>query len=171
MEADPELPGTVEALPLDLFAWILVVVGAFLLARAIKASFQSWSARRPAPTHSDVDGDAVQNGLRALSDALVSMSADQKREALMLAHLARVVCGRRWGFDCTAMTDVEILQHLDARHPADYPESQGVLLPLLALSSEVLYANRIHDDETWMTEFATLQSWARASFDQESRAS
>lgn len=152
LAGDPELPGTVEAFPLDLVAWVCVLVGAWLLLQQVRRAIQSWSARRPVPQAPVVDVDALEASLHTLINAVENLSADQKAEAFLLGQLVRGVCSERWTRDCAAMTDAELLHHAAE-------EQQFKMRPLLQLSSEVLFADRLFEAQVWSTTVQDLRVW------------
>lgn len=159
VEGDPELPGTVQSFAPDLLAWSLLIVGVWLLLQQLVRSYRSWSARRPTPRNPAKDADALLDQLEHLTKALSNTSVDQKREAMLLAHLIRATCSERWGLDCAALTDSELLQEAEAPQKECDPQAFEILPTMLALSSNVLFAGRLFEDPAWADALNSLKDW------------
>jgi len=94
---DVELPSDVEALPVDYLAWLLLMVGVFVLLHL----YTRWVLQRnPAPLMPQAEplseASSLLEDLQALQDALPNLSQTQLQEALTLSSLLRRACGSSW---------------------------------------------------------------------------
>lgn len=171
-DAAPELPSQVEDLPIAYGYWFLFLAAAALLL------WWSWTWMRQAQhkrkTHLDeqrvVEAEAsassAQRAMVLLRSYLHELSADQRREAECLSHLLREQIGRNLKRDCHSATDAEILQEAYGRNKSVAPVASapadlapGILTPLLAFVSGVLFAGQRPTVAIWQAILKDVEAW------------
>ena len=176
-DAAPELPSQVEDLPIAYGYWFLFLAAAALLL------WWSWAWMRQAQhnrkTHLDeqrvVEAEAsassAQRAMVLLRNYLQELSVDQRREAECLSHLLREQIGRNLQRDCHSATDTEILREAHGRRKSKAPVASavgdlapadlapGILTPLLAFVSGVLFADQRPAVVIWQATLKDVEAW------------
>jgi hypothetical protein len=165
----PELPSQLEALPIAYGYWFL-----FLAAAAL---FLWWSwhwmrqAQRDRKTQlqerkvvdAEASASSAHTALSMLHSFMSELSADQRREAECLSHLLREQVGRSLKRDCHSATDEELLSNADA---TEKDLALGILAPLLAFTSGVLFADQRPEVAIWKATLKDVEVWLETQGEQ-----
>lgn len=147
---DVELPSDVEALPVDYLAWLLLIVGVFVLLHL----YTRWLLQRnPTPLMPQAgplsEASSLLEDLQALQDALPNLSQTQLQEALTLSLLLRRACGSSW-----SATEQELLRQVT-------PDARDALGDLLHFTTRILFARCLATPERWTAVLETAEVWVK----------
>lgn len=172
----PELPSSVEALPIAWLYWLLFLLAAALLlwwswqwmVQAQHKRNKLMQERRVVAE--EASATSAQRAWRLLQDYLQDLSSDQRREAECLSHLLREQVGRSVKRDCHSATDAEILAIANSggvEHGGTEAASSNVdlaptiLQPLLVFTSGVLFADQRPAAAIWQATLKDVEAWLK----------
>lgn len=167
-EAAPELPGTVEGLPPDLLAWSLVLVGAgWWLRLGVQAWRRAQHRRREAVAFAKAEKKGQSDAssiLQELQSLLAGFREQDEEAGALLALFVRTLCTERWGVDCAAFADAELLRAVDRHLGKGAPHTRlRYLEPLLRLATEAQFAGRRFTVSHWQEVLKTAKAWQQKS--------
>lgn len=162
-EPAPELPGSVEGLPADLLAWVLMLVGAGYLgmrawsvlraSAARKAEVRAEKARHAQPA------TGPRSALQDLADLLEAWNGQDKEAGAALGYCVRLSCSLRFDCDALAFSDAELLHAARRFHPEEDGEAEGHLPALLSMSTAAQFADRGFPLERWQEIHRRASAW------------
>ncbi|MHC4381093.1 MAG: hypothetical protein ACYSU1_08385 [Planctomycetota bacterium] len=164
----PELPGVVEAMPLDSWIPVLWVLAAGVLVwLMIRKLHESGAARRrrlAAQVLSAADHRTPREVLQVLRACLDSLSEEQQAEARALSGLLRSACGSRRGADFSSATDAQLLRHMQVADPQEPSDAdQATLIGALRFVSGILFAGQRPSTGVWEAQLKEVEGWLEYS--------